>query len=343
MALTRTTTHVADGQAQLISQFVRKPNFRALLGTYLQQVQELEDVFFQLLGIPTAIEAQEGAQLDLIGKIVGQERDGRSDTVYRRGILARLAINRASGLYDEFLTVLALVAPGEISEIEEFYPAGLVIRLLDAFSGDGPYSALLLGQVRVAGVHGTLEYSAEAAEDLFVFSASDSEELSEQGFASDATSGEAITNGDFSAWTADDPDDWTAFETWSDGITEVGSGEGPAGAGSGSVCINRGATAPYGLCYISQAVSGLGAGASYAVRFTISRLVGSDLRVQDSLGLFNQTFSAAGTYRILCTPSAGALTIYFATVNTTTLHEITIDSVSLAPTTGGVFAAVEEM
>ena len=50
---------------------------------------------------------------------------------------------------------------------------------------------------------------------------------------------ELITNGDFAAWTGDDPDNWTIIgESGSDPeVSEVGSDEGHGGASTGSCNI----------------------------------------------------------------------------------------------------------
>ncbi|HEY3802246.1 MAG TPA: hypothetical protein VGL61_06540 [Kofleriaceae bacterium] len=50
-----------------------------------------------------------GAQLDVLGKIVGQVRLGSSDDDYRRYIQARIAANRASGKREELINVAKLV------------------------------------------------------------------------------------------------------------------------------------------------------------------------------------------------------------------------------------------
>jgi len=45
---------------------------------------------------------------------------------------------------------------------------------------------------------------------------------------------ELLTNGDFSAWTGDNPDGWTVYESPpTREVTEVGAGEGHGGAGTG--------------------------------------------------------------------------------------------------------------
>ena len=50
------TQQVSEGLARLLSQFRGKPNITAVLQSYLIQVQEIEDMFFELLiGIPAGI------------------------------------------------------------------------------------------------------------------------------------------------------------------------------------------------------------------------------------------------------------------------------------------------
>jgi photosystem II stability/assembly factor-like uncharacterized protein len=178
MTLTEKTTHAAEAKAKLVEQFRGKPGFEGLLDSYLEQIQELEGVFFDLLSIVTDPDSQTGAQLDLIGRIIGEDRKGKTDAVYLQAIKARRIINRASGTVDEIRLMLSQIVDN-LAEIEEYYPASFVARLSDAYTGDTEELARLLAEIRAAGISCRLETTGENDADTFQFASGDTEEADE--------------------------------------------------------------------------------------------------------------------------------------------------------------------
>lgn len=180
-------THISEGLALLITEYKDKPRIQAMLTAYLTQVQELEAVFFDLLEIFTDIDSQTGEQLDLLGRVVGQDREERIDAVYIQWIRARILVNKASGLPNELLRVLAVVVPDASRDYTEAYPASYLIEVFDAFSDDPEAVATILGETEPAGVKGFFLYSTEDDDATFFFSSDDTEEASvTQGWADDA-------------------------------------------------------------------------------------------------------------------------------------------------------------
>lgn len=110
--LEHVTTHVADGKALLLSQFKDKPKFTGLLAAYLTQVQQLEDAIYDVYALRMIANAgTAGAQLDVIGKIVGQKRGGATDAQYLVYLSARIRTNFSSGTMEDVLRVAALLIP----------------------------------------------------------------------------------------------------------------------------------------------------------------------------------------------------------------------------------------
>lgn len=68
-----TIDHETKGLARLITQYRESDNLKDYLSAFLVQSDELEDTLFDLLEDRTLDEA-EGAQLDIIGEIVGRPR-----------------------------------------------------------------------------------------------------------------------------------------------------------------------------------------------------------------------------------------------------------------------------
>lgn len=151
MAITFTTAHLAEALANLITQFKDKPRLAALLSSYVDQIQQLETVFSELYS-ETNLENSVGEQLDGLGSIVGESRQGRGDTEYRNAINARILLNISNGTPEDIVAILlALVDPNTI-EIVEDYPGHFDVTIVDAITLDGPTLATLVQTAKPAGV-----------------------------------------------------------------------------------------------------------------------------------------------------------------------------------------------
>lgn len=83
-------------------------NITLLLTALVTSMQTIEDQLQALLtqrAIPTAV----GAQLDVLGRLVGEVRNGLTDAVFRLYISARVAANRSKGTVQDLITVCSLV------------------------------------------------------------------------------------------------------------------------------------------------------------------------------------------------------------------------------------------
>jgi hypothetical protein len=123
--------HVARGVDRLIERY-RKPRTSALLASWLTEVQAAEDALWQLY-VERSLATAEGAQLDVLGSIVGQPREERSDDVYRVWISARNLVSRSSGRATELVAIARKLVPPPADvgavRLEEYYPAALTIRI----------------------------------------------------------------------------------------------------------------------------------------------------------------------------------------------------------------------
>lgn len=121
--------HVAAGLARLPEQF-RKTNIIALLTIFLQRYNDLETAYQALLNfrqLGTAF----GVQLDAIGKLVGQLRNGLSDADYTRYIRARIAVNNSDGTIEDLITVARLVLNDALTNVQIIVvgPAAVIVRV----------------------------------------------------------------------------------------------------------------------------------------------------------------------------------------------------------------------
>ncbi len=149
------TTHVLDAKARLVQQFKDKPRIEALLDAFVVQIQELEDAGQELSDL-LDIDLMTGVNLDNIGEIVTQPREGRSDSDYRQAIREKIRANVSSGTPDEIIEAFEFMTNPTTVDYTEDYPAGFVIY------GDGSQPASLfdgMNAVKPAGVYmGLLDF-----------------------------------------------------------------------------------------------------------------------------------------------------------------------------------------
>lgn len=163
--------HVAGGLGRLPEQFKEKPNITKLLRALLGFVQEVENAGQQALTL-RRLDNAVGHQLGVIGKIVGQTRDGLQDEDYRRYCRARVAANRATGTGEDILRVTTLVLDDRTARLvlELHGNATYVLRIENAAVPANVAGVVLmtfLAQVTAAGVRPILESGSTPPETWF--------------------------------------------------------------------------------------------------------------------------------------------------------------------------------
>lgn len=138
--------------------------------TNVSEVQVLEDALWSILddtGIdsPTTV----GANLDRLGKIVGQPRAGLSDSDYLLWLTARILVNRSSGSIDDILAIFMLINPGAAITFVEQFPAAFALKVNGIVVQAPAIQAAILKVARKAGVGGILEYSTAPTGSGFCF------------------------------------------------------------------------------------------------------------------------------------------------------------------------------
>lgn len=120
--------HVGDGLSKLLAQFQGLPRYTAFVTALLKQIQKLEDVLWDLY-LGDWIDTAEGARLDVLGRLVGETRQGVDDDIYRAFIRARVRANRCTGLLPELVLIVSLIQNDELPvRSREYYPAAVVIQ-----------------------------------------------------------------------------------------------------------------------------------------------------------------------------------------------------------------------
>jgi uncharacterized protein DUF2612 len=113
MALT--VDYISDWQSRLrgriYQQFKGKPKILAWVDMIARQAQDLEDAF-QALFTLVNIDDSFGAQLDNLGRVLGQPRNGVADSVYRLYLRARIVAEKSGGRSEDIYRVFAALFPG---------------------------------------------------------------------------------------------------------------------------------------------------------------------------------------------------------------------------------------
>lgn len=134
-----------------------KPNLEALARSWLEEMQAIETMLFDIYRI-RSIDTAVSLQLDRIGAIVGQVRGSLSDADYRVWIRARIFLNGCSGTPDEMLEMVDRLT-GVLAELTEYDPAAFILDWTSVAATLPTALAEMLTQIKPAGVRGELMWS----------------------------------------------------------------------------------------------------------------------------------------------------------------------------------------
>jgi hypothetical protein len=156
MPLDHITDHAERAIARLPAQF-RLPRIESFVRALCSEVQVLEDVFWDLYTL-RRIDVAVGAQLDTLGRIVGQLRGGLDDTSYRVRIRVRIILNKASGTPNDVLRIFALLVGAQVRVLREEFPAAFTLRIVEALPIPVDDAAAILQAAKPVGVRALLEW-----------------------------------------------------------------------------------------------------------------------------------------------------------------------------------------
>lgn len=88
--------HRGEAESRLLAQFDDAPKLHALVRALVGPLQTLEQAAFEVLEA-FELGGAAGAQLDVVGGLVGESRQGRSDIAYRAYVQARILANSSDG------------------------------------------------------------------------------------------------------------------------------------------------------------------------------------------------------------------------------------------------------
>jgi len=116
--------HIARGLSRMPSQFQDKTRVMQFISVFLEEMQEIEDCIEDII-VQKDINNAVGAQLDILGNIVGAARNGQSDTDYRQSIILQRAINASKGTEALVTAFWKQYSGTSTTSVYENYPAGV--------------------------------------------------------------------------------------------------------------------------------------------------------------------------------------------------------------------------
>lgn len=119
------------------------------------------------------ISTGQGAQLDVIGRIVGQDRGGVDDTTYQAYLSAKIYANRATGKHEELIHLCRLVVASATQVVVHREGTATVTVFVDGAVTDAVADVLItfLEEAAALGVRIILRYSNEIHANTFRFDA----------------------------------------------------------------------------------------------------------------------------------------------------------------------------
>lgn len=131
MPVPKITNHTEQALDRLIGQYKELPNIAALITIYVDRLQALETVFFDIIEKRRFLAAKD-AQLDDIGLILDQDREGLSDDDYRIILLGRIAEYNSEGTAEELISIYFLLMNPISVQLIDTPPASFTINAFGA-------------------------------------------------------------------------------------------------------------------------------------------------------------------------------------------------------------------
>lgn len=173
---------------------LKQPNFLALVDILAAKVQEIEDANFEIID-KTSISTSTGIQLDRLGEVLGVEREGRGDELYRTAIRNAVFEKAKHGGINDLIAVARIQIPQAVTvKIDEYYPNTVLIfvEVIDQTSvASRDLINAAIQQAKQAGIEVNIAISTSG--QSFRFSGLTNQFNTGRGFASSATgSGQGV-------------------------------------------------------------------------------------------------------------------------------------------------------
>jgi hypothetical protein len=145
----------AQSIALLIKQYQDSERLQGLLCALIDQVQDVDDAAADVYARVLDVNNAEGVHLDLLGRIVGETRNGTSDLNYRRAILARVLVNRSQGRIGDLIDIVRVFlgfTDSDTVRIQELQPFRIEVRAEGALIVEASDLLVRLKRAKASGV-----------------------------------------------------------------------------------------------------------------------------------------------------------------------------------------------
>lgn len=166
--LTAKETMADDAVANLVSDSYKADEaFVAWVRILVEPFQDAEDLAQAMLAM-LDIDTATGVWLDMLGRIVGQERTSVDDEVFRLSVKARVRINISSGTLRDLQELALLLFTTEDWSITDVYPNSCRVSV-NSLAAQAPLLKALFQECIGAARDIQFVYSARPRADLFTF------------------------------------------------------------------------------------------------------------------------------------------------------------------------------
>lgn len=161
------TTQIERALSRLTQQYRNQPNIRALVTSLLVGAPELEAVMWQVINLRilftletmVATSQNTADQLDIIGALVGVDRQGRTDAQYLPAIKLQIRVNRSKGRSEDVIDIMSLTGlPFVYTEVSDT-PATFRIDAYETSEAQAVAAANAIKHGRSGGTHGAFTYT----------------------------------------------------------------------------------------------------------------------------------------------------------------------------------------
>lgn len=190
--ITLNTQHVPIGLGRLIMQFKGKPRMEALLAAFLWEGQKVENALYSLLTRKLDDPNLAGESMDVIGRIVGQARQGQSDADYLPYLRARIKTNLSDGRLETILSILVFLIGTSTPIVVREYTKALELEVDNMTANAYAIWSQFLRFAKDPGTSLALIFSKVPAAQTFKYTSSNSTTLTmttTQRFGSSWTTG----------------------------------------------------------------------------------------------------------------------------------------------------------
>lgn len=176
-SVTKNPLVIDNIMAVMLQQLFGKTRLEGVAAALGVELQSLEDGVYQLLS-EVNLDTGVGAQLDLIGKVLGVPRLGLSDENYRVRLRVEILVRASRGTIDDLLGIvraaMALILDASYSLSE---PSTATVEITFTGTVGTLFPVELFSFLERARVYGVQLWLVRADEDAFTFATGTEEEL----------------------------------------------------------------------------------------------------------------------------------------------------------------------